>query len=128
MRVRRRTLAALCTTIPLALAASACSDSSAGQVTGTRGLTFSQTISNPTQGEGTCHRFAPLGVDHVTNNTGVDIWLHKGLNCTDPVGRPSTYLSTTLSAGVAETPGLWHSFSTVGWPPPVPANIGPTLN
>ncbi|BBA98669.1 hypothetical protein RVR_4947 [Actinacidiphila reveromycinica] len=128
MRVRHRTLAALLTTVPLAFAMTACSDSSAGQVTGTRGLGFSQTIANPTQGDGACHRFAPRGVDHVTNNTGVDIWLHKGLDCKDPAGRPSTYLPTTFSAGVAETPGLWHSFSTVGWPPPVPPNVGRNLD
>jgi hypothetical protein len=128
MRVRRRTLAALCTTVPLAFAVTACSDSSAGLVTGTRGAAFSQTISDPTQGEGTCHRFAPLGVDHVTNNTGADIWLHKGLDCKDPSGRPSTYLPTTSSADSAQTPGLWHSFSTVGWPPPVRPNVGSNLN
>jgi len=128
MRVRRRTLTALCTTIPLALAATACSDSSGGQVTGTRGAVFSETINNPTQGNGTCHRFAPLGVDHVTNNTGVDLWLHKGPNCGDPVGRPSTYLPTTFSANTADTRGLWRSFSTVGWPPPVRPNVDPSLN
>jgi hypothetical protein len=121
MRVRRP-LAALCTLVPLVLAATACSDSSAGLVTGTNGTTFSQTISDPAQGSGKCHAFAARGVDSVTNTTAIDIVLHKGPHCTDPKGRPSFYLPTTNSANTADTVGLWRSFSTVGWPPPVPPN------
>lgn len=120
MRVRR-TLAALCATVPLALAASACSDSSSGLVTGTSATgRFIQNVGDPTQGR--CHAFAARGVDSVTNNTGVDIRLHKGPNCTDPKGLPSSYLPTTFSTKTAGTAGLWRSFSTVGRPPPVPPN------
>jgi hypothetical protein len=121
MRVRRRTLAALCTTVPLVLAATACSDSSAGLVTGTSvGGRFTQNVSDPTHGR--CHAFAARGVNAVTNTTGVDIRLHKGPGCTDPKGLASVYLPTTFSANTAGTVGLWRSFSTVGWPPPVRAN------
>ncbi|MFG1805356.1 hypothetical protein [Streptomyces sp. NPDC049040] len=119
MRVRR-TLAALCTIVPLAWAATGCSDTSAGRITATRGLVFAQTISNPIHGH--CHDFAPLGVDAVSNNLGIDIVLHKGPNCTDPVGRPSAYLGTTFSATAVAKLGLWRSFSTVGWPPPAAPN------
>ena len=118
MRVRR-TLAALCTTVPLVLAATSCSDSSGGLITGTStGGRFIQNIADPAQGK--CHAFAARGVDAVTNNTGIDIRLHKGPNCTDPKGFPSFYLATTFSSNTAGTVGLWRSFSTVGWPPPIP--------
>lgn len=118
MRVRR-TLAVLCTTVPLALAATACSDSSAGGVTGSRnGVT--QNIVNPSHG--TCHTFADPGVDSVTNRTGVDILLHESPSCTDPDGNPSVYLATTFSATTATGRSPWRSFTTVGWPPPVPPN------
>jgi hypothetical protein len=119
MRVRR-TLAALCAIVPLAVAAAGCSDSSGGQVIGTRGLTFKEIIRNPVHGE--CHAFDARGVDAVSNHTGIDIVLHKGANCADPAGRPSSYLATTFSATTVLKLGLWRSFSTVGWPPPVPAN------
>jgi hypothetical protein len=118
MRVRR-TLAALCTIVPLVWAATGCSDSSGGQVIGTRGLTFKQSVDDPVHGE--CHAFAPLGVDAVSNHTGIDIVLHKGPRCTDPAGRPSSYLASTFSTTAVARLGLWRSFSTVGWPPPVPA-------
>ncbi len=120
MRVRR-TPAAVCAVLPLLLAATACSDSSGGLVTGNRGLSFEQSIANPVQGKGECHEFAS-GVSHVVNNTDVDIWLHKGPNCTDPQGAPSLYLPEGLSAKTDGTPGLWQGFTTVGWPPPVPVN------
>lgn len=118
MRVRR-TLAALCAIAPLVWAATGCSDSSGGQVIGTRGLTFRQSVQDPVHDK--CHSFAPRGVDRVSNNTGIDIVLHKGPHCTDPPGRPSSYLATSLSATTVLELGLWRSFSTVGWPPPVPA-------
>ena len=118
MRVRR-TLAALCAVVPLAWAAAGCSDTSAGQVIGTRGVTFRQTISNPVHDK--CHSFAPSGVDQVTNDTGVDIVLHKGPDCSDPAGRPSFYLVATYSTTAVARLGLYRSFTTVGWPPPVPA-------
>jgi hypothetical protein len=121
MRVRR-TFAVLSTVVPLVLTAAACSDSSAGQVVGTRGSTFTQSIDNPNQAAGACRTFTSPGVDRVTNNTGVDIWLHKGPNCTDPAGRAKLYLPATLTASTTDTPGLWQSFSTEGWPPPVPPN------
>ena len=120
MRVRRRPLAALCTIAPLVLVATACSDSSAGPIVGTRGAAFSQTIRNPAQGSGNCHRFSTGGVDNVTNHTLVDIRLYRGTHCSNPLGRPSDYLPTTYSLNAAGT-GLWRSFSTVGWPPPAPA-------
>ncbi|WUH92235.1 hypothetical protein OG900_20385 [Streptomyces sp. NBC_00433] len=119
MRVRR-TLAALCTIVPLVWAATGCSDTSAGRITATRGLAFAQTISNPIHGK--CHSFAPRGVDRVSNNLGIDIVLHKGTGCTDPVGRPSSYLVSTYSASAVVSLGLWRSFSTVGWPSPVSPN------
>jgi len=56
MRVRR-TLAALCAIAPLVWAASGCSDSSGGQVIGTRGLTFRQSVQDPVHDK--CHAFAP---------------------------------------------------------------------
>lgn len=117
MRVRR-TLAALCALVPLVPAATGCSDSSGGQITATRGLHFVQTISNLTRRG--CHLFAPLGVDRVSNGLGIDIVLHRGRDCTDPPGRPSSYLASTHSASAVVSLGLWHSFHTVGWPPPVP--------
>lgn len=117
MRVRR-TLAALCTIVPLVWAATGCSDTSAGRITATRGLDFFQTIESPPHGK--CQVFAPLGVDRVSNNLGIDIVLHKGPRCNDPAGRPSTYLSSTFTQSAVVSLGLWHSFSTVGWPPPVP--------
>lgn len=119
MRVSR-TLAALCTIVPLVWAATGCSDSSGGQIVGSRGLTFRQTFEGPIHGK--CHAFAPQGVDRVSNNTGIDIVLHKGPNCTDPTGRPSSYLATSFSESAVVKLGLWRSFSTVGWGPPVPAN------
>ncbi|SHL66519.1 hypothetical protein [Actinacidiphila paucisporea] len=119
MRVRR-TLAALCTIVPLVWAATGCSDTSAGRITATRGLTFAQTISNPIHGR--CHAFAPRGVDRVTNQLGSDIVLHKGPRCTDPVGRPSSYLSSTFSASAVVSLGRWRSFSMVGWSSPVSPN------
>jgi hypothetical protein len=122
MRVRR-SLVALSAAAPLALAASGCSDSSAGQVVGTRGAFVRSVVQNPTQGSGHCHSFGPRPVDSVVNNTGVDIWLHKGANCHDPEGLPSFYLPSTQSAKTVGTVGLWRSFSTVGWPPPVPPNV-----
>ncbi|WP_327289966.1 hypothetical protein [Streptomyces sp. NBC_01198] len=119
MRVRR-TLAALSTIVPLVWAATGCSDTSAGQITATRGATFTQTISNPIHGK--CHAFAPLGVDRVSNGLAIDIVLHRGASCTDPVGRPSSYLATTLTTSAVVSLGLWHSFSTVGWGPPAAPN------
>lgn len=119
MRVRH-TLAVLCAIVPLVWAATGCSDSSGGQITATRGLTFAQSISNPAHGK--CQAFAPLGVDRVSNHTGIDIVLHKGFRCTDPAGRPSSYLASTYSASAVISLGVWHSFSTVGWPPPVNPN------
>ncbi|WP_157856256.1 hypothetical protein [Actinacidiphila yeochonensis] len=127
MRVRR-TFAVLSTVVPLVLAAAACSDSSAGQVIGTRGVAFVQRIDNPNQAAGACHRFKGVGVDRVANNTAVDIWLHKGPNCNDPNGQPSVYLATTLTANTKDTRGLWRSFTTQGWPPPVPPNVHSTVN
>jgi hypothetical protein len=121
MRVRRRPLAALCTIAPLVLVASACSDSNAGPVVGTRGEVFTRSITNPPQGSGNCTTFGTGGVDHVTNHTTVDIRLYRGTHCTNPLGRPSDYLATTFSLNSGGT-GLWRSFSTVGWPPPVPPN------
>ena len=119
MRVRRP-LAVLCVIAPLAIGAAACSDSSGGTVRGFRGPTLVRQFSNPVQND--CQPFGPLGVSRVQNDTGVDIWLHKGVNCTDPPGRSSFYLSSTESATVVLTQGLWKSFSTVGWPPPVSVN------
>lgn len=119
MRIRRP-LAAVCAIVPIALAASACSDSSAGPVIGTRGLRTVRQINDPTPGR--CHRFGLIGVDRVVNHTGVDIRLHKSLDCSDPPGRPSFYLAATYSASAVVSQGLWRSFTTVGWPPPVPAN------
>jgi len=120
MRVRR-TPAAVWAVLPLLLVATACSDSSGGLVTGSNGLSFRQSIADPTQGRNDCHSFA-RGVNRVTNNTGVDIWLHKGPGCTDPAGRPSFYLPEGFSGKSDGTPGLWRGFTTVGWPPPVPVN------
>ncbi|WP_329177008.1 hypothetical protein [Streptomyces sp. NBC_01477] len=117
MRVRR-TLAALCSIVPLVWAATGCSDTSGGRITATRGADFTQSIVNPVQGK--CQELAPLGVDEVMNGTGIDIVLHKGPHCTDPAGRPSSYLASTFSANAVVALGLWRSFSTVGWPPPVP--------
>jgi hypothetical protein len=115
MRVRR-TLAALCATVPLTLVATACSDSSAGTVSGTHnGRT--QNVANPAQDK--CHPFAAPGVDSVTNKTGIDIRLHQDSSCTDPTGTPSYYLPTTFSATTGTGQPLWRSFTTVGWPPPV---------
>lgn len=119
MRVRRP-LAVLCAIAPLAVAASACSDTSAGNITGTRGRTIVR-ITNPLHD--TCHRFGPIGVDRVVNNTGVDVELHKALDCSDPAGRPAFYLAATTSASAVVSQGLWKSFTTVGWPPPVPPNV-----
>jgi hypothetical protein len=117
-----RPLAALCAIAPLVLTASACSDSSGGLIRGTNGPHFSQTIANPVQIEGACHRFAPRGLSNVTNTTGIDIVLHKGFNCDDPGNQASSYLGTTLSIGTLPGQGPWHSFGTVGQAPPVPVN------
>jgi hypothetical protein len=119
MRVRRP-LAVLCAIVPLAIGAAACSDSSGGTVTGSRGLTIVRQVSSPVQND--CQPFGPIGVSRVQNDTGVDIWLHKNLDCTDPPGRPAFYLSSTSSATVVIRQGLWKSFTPVGWPPPVPVN------
>ncbi|SEN42258.1 hypothetical protein [Actinacidiphila rubida] len=119
MRVRRP-LAVLCAIAALALGTAACSDSSGGLITGSRGLTVVRQINSPVQND--CQGFGPVGVDRVVNNTGVDIRLHKNLDCTDPPGQTSFYLGTSLSANTAGTPGLWKSFAPVGWPPPVSVN------
>jgi hypothetical protein len=115
-----RPLAALCTIAPLVLTATACSDSSGGQIQGTNGPGFSQIINNPVQGK--CIRFDPRGVTDVTNTTGVDIVLHLGPDCTDPPNQASSYLPTTVSITNVPGQGPWHSFKTVGWTPPVPAH------
>jgi hypothetical protein len=119
MRVRRP-LAVLCAFVPLALGAAACSDSSGGTVQGLRGVVLVRQINSPVQNN--CQRFGRVGVNRVYNNTGVDILLHKNLNCTDPPGQTSFYLGSTLSATTAVNQGLWKSFAPVGWPPPVPVN------
>lgn len=119
MRVRRP-LAVLCALVPLAVGAAACSDSSGGTITGTRGLTVVRQISSPVQNN--CQRFGLVGVDRVVNDTGVDIRLHKSLDCTDPPGQPSFYLGSSLSANTPAKLGLWRSFAPVGWPPPVSVN------
>jgi hypothetical protein len=116
MRVRR-TLAALCVTAPLALAATACSDTSGGSVTGSNHGVLTDRIANPVHGK--CHTFAGPGVDAVTNTTGVDIRLHQSPDCTDPGTTPSFYLATTLSATSTIGQPPWRSFTIVGWPPPV---------
>ncbi|WP_329134075.1 hypothetical protein OG552_17840 [Streptomyces sp. NBC_01476] len=118
----RRPLVALCTIAPLALAAAGCSDSSGGLVTGTDAAgRVSQSVSDPLQGK--CSRFAARGVTSVTNNTGVDIVLHRTRDCTDLANQPGTYLGTTLSIVATSGQGPWRSFTTVGWPPPVPPNV-----
>ncbi|MFI1091785.1 hypothetical protein [Streptomyces sp. NPDC020917] len=119
MRVRRP-LAVLCAIVPLALGAAACSDSSGGTVQGFRGVVLVRQINSPIQNN--CQNFGPVGVSQVHNNTGVDIVLHKNLDCTDPPGQTSFYLATTLSATSAANLGLWKSFAPVGWPPPVSVN------
>src|SRR5882757_8503259 len=119
MRVRR-TLAALCATAPLALAATACSDTSGGSVTGSNHGAAVSSIANPVHGK--CHPFAGPGVDAVTNTTGVDIRLHQSPDCTDPANTPSFYLPTTLSATSTIGQPPWRSFTVVGWPPPVSVN------
>ncbi|MYS21589.1 hypothetical protein GA0115240_132730 [Streptomyces sp. DvalAA-14] len=117
-----RPLIALCTIAPLVLTAAACSDSSGGQIRGTNGPHFSQTVNDPVQIEGACHHLAPRGLTQVTNTTGIDIVLHKGANCDDPGGVPGAYLSTTLSIKAGPGQGPWRSFVTVGQAPPVPVN------
>jgi hypothetical protein len=117
-----RPLAALCTIAPFVLAATACSDSSGGTIRGTNGPGFSQTVTDPVQIEGACHRFAPRGLTNVTNTTNADIVLHTGSDCTDPPNQASAYLATMLSVTTAPGQGPWHSFATIGWPPPVPVN------
>ncbi|MBY8879165.1 hypothetical protein [Actinacidiphila acidipaludis] len=116
----RRPLAVLCVIAPLAIGTAACSDSSGGTVTGTRGLTVVRQISNPVQNN--CEHFGPIGVTRVQNNTGVDIILHKNPDCTDPPGQTSFYLPATESANVVIRQGLWKSFAPTGFPPPVPVN------
>jgi hypothetical protein len=120
MRVRRP-LAALCAIAPLVLTATACSDSSGGLIQGSDGSGHTQSIADPVQGQ--CHRFAARGLNSVTNNTGVDIVLHKNTDCTDPKNLPGTYLGTTLSATADSLQAPWRSFTTVGWPPPVRPNV-----
>jgi hypothetical protein len=74
-------------------------------------------INDPVPGK--CHVFAAQGVRRVSNQTGVDIVLHGASDCTDPKGQPGVYVATLTSARAVVSQGLWHSFSTVGRPPPV---------
>ncbi|WNI16576.1 hypothetical protein [Actinacidiphila sp. ITFR-21] len=116
-----RPLAALCAIAPLLLTTTACSDSSAGLVTGINDdAAVSQSIADPVQGK--CSRFASRGVTSVINNTGVDIVLHRSRDCSDPAHQHGTYLGTMLSIVATSGQGPWRSFTTVGWPPPVPPN------
>jgi hypothetical protein len=119
MRVRR-SLAAVCAIVALTVAAAGCSDPSGGTITARNGLRLAEAIENPAPG--TCHRFVPLGVNAVDNHTGVDIRLHIGTDCTDPKGLGDFYLPSTLSATSVPGQPLWHSFSSVGRLPPVPAD------
>lgn len=117
MRVRR-SLAALCATVPLAWAAAGCSSNATGSISASRGTGVHQAFQNPLPGK--CHHFVARGVDAVTNNTGMDIRLHVGTDCLDPKGTTAFYLGSTLSTTAVPGQVLWRSFSTVGLNPPVP--------
>ncbi|WP_405584064.1 hypothetical protein [Streptomyces sp. NBC_01190] len=119
MRVRRP-LIALCTTVPLVLAAAGCSDFSGGLIMGTDSRGRTQTFSAPVQNR--CYRFAAGGITAVTNSTGADIILHKNADCTDPGKQRGAYVGATLRATAGPTQTPWRSFATTGWPPPVPVN------
>lgn len=119
MRVRR-SLTALAAVVGLVWAVSGCSNNPGGTVAASRRAQVVEQILNPQPGK--CHTFVPLGVDQVNNGTDMDIRLHVGRDCKDPAGRPSFYLPSTLATTSVPGQALWHSFSTVGWLSPVPAN------
>lgn len=118
MRVRR-SLTVLCAVVPLAWAAAGCSDNPGGTVSAS-GIKSSQEILDPAPGA--CHRFMAGGVNSVDNQTGMDLHLHVGADCSDPAGHPAFYLPATLATTTVPGRAFWHSFTTVNAEAPVPAN------